>query len=59
MSLDKKPKVTYKNQKVIEMKRKDEENWTKRFINLGNFIQSQFANDYRRKQKTQSNYAAV
>ncbi len=33
-------------------RKKEDDNFTKRFVNLGNFIQNQYANDYRRRIKT-------
>lgn len=48
-----KQRLTYIDKRHNSFKRKEEESFTKRFVNLGNFIQNQYANDYRRRIKTE------
>jgi hypothetical protein len=45
--------MTYIEKRNHSFKRREDENFTKRFVNLGNFIQNQYANDYRRRIKTE------
>lgn len=46
------PKQLYADKVKSLTRRKEEDTFIKRFVNIGNFIQNQFANDYRRRIKT-------
>lgn len=48
-----KQRATYVDRSKQAKRKKEDDNFTKRFVNLGNFIQNQYANDYRRRIKTQ------
>ena len=55
----KNPKVLYAEQREQAMKRKEDDNFVRRFVNVGNFIQNQFAGDHRRRLKVHSEHSAV